>query len=97
MAIPTIILTAHLTIATVTGYTSTGRRCADLSWPKVGDCAAPRSVPLHSMVLIDGKPYLVTDRLNRKWNDERWDIYFNTSQEALNFGKQKLTIIYKTN
>ena len=77
--------------AVVTAYTWTGSVCADGHWPCLGECAAPRWVPLHTRVLIGGHEYLVTDRMNRRYPD-RWDIYQSTRRTALEFGIQKLTV-----
>lgn len=50
--------------------------------------AGPSNIPFGTVVLIDGKQYEVQDRTAAKY-DGRFDIYFPTHQEALNFGKQR--------
>jgi 3D (Asp-Asp-Asp) domain-containing protein len=56
--------------------------------------AASRSIPLGTRIAIDGRTYIVQDRLAKKY-DSRVDIYFNKHQDAKNFGKQtKQVTIY---
>lgn len=50
--------------------------------------AGPSELPFGSTVIIDGDLYEIQDRTAKKYNG-RFDIYFNTHQEALNFGKQR--------
>ena len=50
--------------------------------------AGPRSVPLGTRVIINGKPYTVEDRTAKRY-DGRWDIYFQSHKNAKNFGRQE--------
>lgn len=56
--------------------------------------AASRKIKLGTQVIIAGRPYVVEDRLAKRY-DSRFDIYFNTHREALQFGikTQQVTII----
>lgn len=56
--------------------------------------AGPRSLRLGTKVIIAGHTYTVDDRLAKRY-DSRFDIYFNTHREALQFGikTQQVTVI----
>ena len=58
--------------------------------------AASRKIQLGSKVIIAGHTYTVDDRLARKY-DSRFDIFFATHKDALQFGikTQTVTIITK--
>lgn len=50
--------------------------------------AGPRNLPLGTIVEVDGHVYELQDRTAKRF-DGRFDIYFESHQEALNFGIQK--------
>jgi len=50
--------------------------------------AASRKIPFGTKIAIDGKTYIVQDRLAKKY-DGRVDIYMSSHKKALNFGKQQ--------
>lgn len=58
--------------------------------------AASRKIRLGTKVIIAGHTYTVDDRLAKKY-DSRFDIFFATHREALQFGirKETVTIITK--
>lgn len=45
-----------------------------------------------SLVEINGKRYKVADRMNKRYNCQNFDILMPTKKDALNWGKQYLTI-----
>jgi len=92
----------HTTItATITGYNAevgqtdaTPNIMASGKNVYVGAIACPRKYPFGTKVEIDGIIYTCEDRLNIKY-DNRFDIYFESYEDAINWGKQtKQIIIY---
>jgi len=79
------------TPAIVTAYTHTGNLTAAGTVPEVGTVACPRYIPLHTKILIDGKEYTCMDRTHQRF-DGRYDIFVETYNEAIHFGKQKLNV-----
>jgi 3D (Asp-Asp-Asp) domain-containing protein len=53
--------------------------------------AGPRRYKLGTKVLIDGKPYTITDRTAIRY-DGRFDIYIKDHKRALKFGKKQLEV-----
>ena len=49
--------------------------------------AGPRNYPLSSIARIGGKAYTIEDRTAKRF-DGRFDIFFRTHREALEFGIQ---------
>jgi len=79
--------------STVTAYTHTGNRTASGRWPIVGrSCAGPRSLPLGTVVWIDGVGLRIVEDRTHKRYDGRFDVFMETEAECLQFGKQKLTV-----
>ena len=58
--------------------------------------ALPRRFPLGSKVIIDGHEYVGSDRLAKRF-DNRIDIYFQSHNDALRFGKKHKSVTIKTN
>lgn len=56
--------------------------------------AAPSEFAFGTKLIINGKEYIVEDR-GGAIKDKRIDIYFDSHQEAINFGKQKNIDVYK--
>lgn len=52
----------------------------------------PHVIPYGTEVIINGNTYVAED-CGGAIKDNRIDIYFNTHQEALNFGRQQLTAL----
>lgn len=87
----------NIITAVVTAYIATGTPCADCRMPVAGrTIALPREYPLGSEVIINGHTFLGEDRTNKRFNG-RFDIFMDSKQEAISFGKQTLcvTIITK--
>jgi 3D (Asp-Asp-Asp) domain-containing protein len=57
--------------------------------------AAPRSVPLGTVVWIEGIGRRVVQDRTAKRFDGRWDLYYKTHAEAVRFGKRRLKIVVK--
>lgn len=54
--------------------------------------AAPRSIPFGTKLYIEGVGIrIVQDRLAKKY-DNRIDVFFNSHEKALKFGKKRLTV-----
>ena len=72
-------------------YASKNPRTASGVRPKAAHTIACNFLPFKSRVIIKGKTYTVEDRLHPRYKD-RIDLYFDTHQEAKDFGKQKLVV-----
>ena len=53
--------------------------------------------PFGTRVRINGKNYTVEDRLNSRYGCEVWDKWYETKQEALNWGVRYLEVIILDN
>lgn len=94
------MLTNILAQATITAYCSCFHCCPLSSHgltaagikPQQGiTIAASRKIPLGSKVIVNNHTYTVQDRLAKRF-DNRFDIYFNSHKDALQFGKKQLTV-----
>lgn len=56
-----------------------------------GLVACPRRYPFDTLVLINGRVYVCGDRLHPKY-DSRFDIWMDSKQKALNFGKKEIEV-----
>ena len=82
----------------VTAYSSTVDQCDDTpfitaSGKRVGYgiIACPRHFPFGTKVLIEDKVYTCEDRMHQDYVN-RFDIWFDSRESALEFGKQILEI-----
>lgn len=66
-----------------TGITASGKTA------KVGMCAA--NLPFGTEIIIKGKKYVVEDRLSERYKN-RIDLYINSHNSALEWGKQVLKV-----
>lgn len=48
--------------------------------------------PFGTIVDIEGVQYMVEDRMNRRYDCSHWDIVKDSYDEAIQFGRKKLTI-----
>lgn len=88
----TYTVTAYCGCSKCCGKWSDAHKTADGHTPVEGvTCAASRSIPFGTKLLIDGHVYTVQDRLAAKY-DSRIDIYFENHSNALRWGKKKLTV-----
>ena len=78
-------------LAVVTAYCLASQPCASGSWPHIGMVAAPKSIPFGTHVLIEGREFVVEDRMGRAYPDG-WDIWMPTEKECRQFGRKKLMI-----
>lgn len=91
-----IVITLFTTVeaktytANVSAYTWSGNRMANGEYPHVGAAAAD-DLPLGTKIKINGKVYVVKDRFGGGYTN-RLDIYMNSHQEAINFGRQYLEV-----
>lgn len=53
---------------------------------------ATNFLPLGTIVSIDGKKYIVEDRMNSRYSGYYLDIWFASTKEALEFGRKKIDI-----
>ena len=91
--------------ATITGYSSDPAETDSRPYetasgttvnPKTIAC--PREIPFDTIVEIDGQKYICEDRMNIRYTNWQFDIWFPTKDEALDFGRQYKTInIYEPN
>ena len=77
----------------ITAYCFSGHRCANGEWPVAGQtCAAPRSVPFGSAVVIDGHRWRVTDRTTARHN-ETVDLYYGLDiRGAKEWGRRRMKV-----
>jgi|TARA_Y100000310_G_scaffold207361_1_gene207869 3D (Asp-Asp-Asp) domain-containing protein len=81
--------------ATITGYSSSFDETDDTPFitasgtrTRKGIIACPRNIEFGTEIIIDGKRYICEDRLSLKY-DNRFDIWFPTKKQAIEFGKQE--------
>lgn len=94
----------NIVVATITAYCACKTCCgpnakgitANGQLPTQGiTIAAPRKISFGSIVSIQGKSFVVQDRLAKRY-DSRFDIYFTKHSDAKKFGiktNQTVTII----
>ena len=56
---------------------------------------ANNCLPFGTKVVIAGKEYEVSDRMNRRYDCSHWDIWFSDRSLALEFGRQNKYILIK--
>lgn len=84
-------------LASVTKYGPTGNPMANGEMPYIGAVAvSDRTIPLGTVIVLDGKEYTVKDR-TAKWVHDRHgltvDIYSEEAEaEMLEFGRQRKTV-----
>jgi len=58
---------------------------------KVFDGAiANNCLPFGTKIEVNGRVYTVADRMNKRYDCNNFDIFFNSRAEALQFGRKKL-------
>lgn len=77
-------------VANVSAYTWTGSPMANGEYPHEGAIAAD-DLPIGTKVRINGRIYTVKDRFGGGYSG-RIDIYMDSYQKAINFGRQYLTV-----
>lgn len=82
----------NILTAIVTAYVATGHPCADGKMPQAYQTVAlPRCFPLGATVIIDGRRFIGQDRTARRYNG-RFDIFMNSRENAIQWGRQVKTI-----
>lgn len=76
--------------ANVSAYTHTGNTMANGQYP-YESAIAMDDVPLGTQVIINGRTYVVADRFGGGYTN-RIDIFMDTYEQAINFGRQYLTV-----
>jgi 3D (Asp-Asp-Asp) domain-containing protein len=90
MILTNVIITAYCGCALCCG--KAGQPTASGKMPVQGiTIAAPRNVPLGTRVVVSGHTYIVQDRTAKRF-DGRYDVYFKSHKDALQWGKQQLNI-----
>ena len=94
--------TRKTVLATVTGYNTVHAQtdsdpCISASGHNIcgrkNVVACPRSIPLESWIIIDGKYYQCLDRMNARF-ENNFDISFDKDiLGAINFGRQEKSVI----
>jgi 3D (Asp-Asp-Asp) domain-containing protein len=87
-------MTTNLLSLVVTAYVATGHLTSGGHVPRVGITAASGSnIPLRSTVIIPGiGRRIVDDRMNRRFNGTRLDIFVASKAEAIQWGRRRLVI-----
>ena len=88
----------------VTAYTASADECggktdgitASGEKVKEGVSIATDNLPFYTKVLINGKIYIVHDRFGGDYQN-RIDIYVQTKEEAIAFGRQQLKVVILEN
>lgn len=77
----------------VTAYCTKGSVTASGTMPKAGrTVAGPRYLKLGTCIFIEGRGiFILEDRMNARF-PERFDLYMESREACLKFGKQKLKI-----
>lgn len=87
-------------VATITAYTSSVNETDDTPFETAsgaqtgeGVIACPPKYDFGTQVLIEGRQYTCKDRMNRRYhNQERFDIWVETKDEAFDWGVRELEI-----
>lgn len=87
--------------AEVSAYTSTPEETDDTPFISASNktvfdgMAANNCLPFGTHIEIDGRIYVVEDRMNRRYGCENFDIWVESKNEAYDFGRQQklVTII----
>lgn len=80
-------------IVQATGYTHTGNRTATGTIPKRGTIAVdPRVIPLGTRIYVPGYGYGVAEDTGGAVNGRIIDLFFETRQEAINWGRRTVQI-----
>ena len=80
-------------IVQATGYTHTGNRTATGTIPKRGTIAVdPRVIPLGTRIYVPGYGYGVAEDTGGVVNGRIIDLFFETRQEAINWGRRTVQI-----
>lgn len=94
-------VTPHKTVvATITAYTSSVDETDDTPFETAsgaqtgeGVIACPPKYDFGTQVVIEGRQYTCEDRMNRRYhNQERFDIWVETKDEAFDWGVRELEI-----
>ncbi|MBH8609220.1 3D domain-containing protein [Thermoactinomyces sp. CICC 10521] len=84
--------TGTLTVE-ATGYTATGSRTATGTYPHRGTIAVdPDVIPLGTKLYIPGYGYGVAEDTGGAINGKIIDLFFDSEQEAINWGRRTVTI-----
>jgi 3D (Asp-Asp-Asp) domain-containing protein len=78
----------------VTGYCLNQDPMASGKLVYDGAVACPRRIPLGTKVKIQGTEYVCEDRLAKRY-DDRFDIWFTTCEQAINWGIQELEVTFE--
>lgn len=93
----------RIVLGTITGYSSSEDETDGSPYTMAsglivydGAIACPRKYEFRTKVIINDKEYECLDRMSERFKDEeRFDIWFATKQEALLFGTQELQVTIK--
>lgn len=77
-------------VMNVSAYTHTGNVMANGEYPYVGAVASD-DLPIGTKVRVNGQEYVVKDRFGGGYTD-RLDIFMDTYDEAIEFGRQWLNV-----
>jgi len=89
-----------LGVKTITGYSSTPEQTdgtpfitASNKVVSNGIIACPSYIEFGSVVMIDGNYFVCEDRMSAEKYPHRFDIWFETLEEAINWGIQKKEVM----
>ena len=78
-----------------TAYTWTGYRTATGTWPAVGTIAVdPQFIPLGSKVYVDGYGFAIAEDTGRLIKGNIIDVYFETRDECIKWGRRRGVTVY---
>lgn len=83
-------INAYTVVMNVSAYTHSSQPMANGEWPHVGAVAAD-DLPFGTRVIVNGRTYIVKDRFGGGYTN-RLDIFMNSYEEAIQFGRQWLEV-----
>ncbi len=84
--IPTLLLlTVQMPVLRITAYCDRGVTASGVR-AGPGQCAAPEYVPFGSVVVVDGRRYVCTDRTAKRFRQNTVDIWNGSRAECLRRG-----------
>ena len=62
-----------------------------------GGCAVSRAMeefaPMGSKIICDNREFFVNDRMSHKWKDLRIDLWMESREDAIKYGKQRKGVV----
>lgn len=83
----------YLGVYQFTAYEETGHNCANGNYPTVGYTVACNSLPLGTVIYIEGYGIRVVEDRGASWHSSNWmDLYLGDYNSCMQFGTQSLNV-----